>query len=95
VFDRRTSLLNSTRGADVADAGRDGGGVHDAWNGWLGVQREVAIADRPVDVEIGLDGTPDLDFDIGTEDIKTPPTRPAPPRLGPPTSARTRTSRAR
>jgi len=72
VFDRRTSLLNSTRGADVADAGRDGGGVHDAWNGWLGVQREVAIADRPVDVEIGLDGTPDLDFDIGTEDIKTP-----------------------
>jgi len=24
VFDRRTSLLNSTRGADVADAGRDG-----------------------------------------------------------------------
>jgi hypothetical protein len=72
VFDRRTSLLNSTRGVAVEDAGRDGGGVHDAWDGWLGVQREVAIADRPVDVEIGLEGTPDLDFDIGTEDIKTP-----------------------
>ncbi|EMA65124.1 hypothetical protein C461_14820 [Halorubrum aidingense JCM 13560] len=73
VFDRRTSLLNSTRGVAVEDAGVDEtGGVHDAWDGWLGVQREVAIADRPVDVEIGLDGTPDLDFDIGTQDIKTP-----------------------
>lgn len=82
VFDRRTSLLNSTRGVAVEDAGVDaagGGGqtggtasVADAWDGWLGVQREVAIADRPVDVEIGLDGTPDLDFDIGTQDIKTP-----------------------
>ncbi len=65
VFDRRTSLLNSTRHAEV-------GSVHDAWDGWLGVQREVAIADRPVDVEIGLDGTPDLDFDVGLADIKTP-----------------------
>ena len=80
VFDRRTSLLNSTRGVDVAAggvtsvAGGDGPAesVHDAWDGWLGVQREVAIADRPVDVEIGLDGNPDLDFDIGTADIKTP-----------------------
>jgi len=69
------------------------GGVHDAWNGWLGVQREVAIADRPVDVEIGLDGTPDLDFDIGTGTSRRRPARA--PRLGPPTSARTRTSRAR
>ena len=86
VFDRRTSLLNSARGVDVRDvgasAGAVGGGgvgaggnaasVHDAWDGWLGVQREVAIADRPVDVEIGLDGRPDLDFDVGTQDIKTP-----------------------
>ncbi|MUW14953.1 hypothetical protein GJ633_09965, partial [Halorubrum sp. CBA1125] len=63
VFDRRTSLLNSTRGVDVTSAGAAGTGadtdrsasVHDAWDGWLGVQREVAIADRPVDVEIGLD----------------------------------------
>ncbi|ESS04424.1 MAG: hypothetical protein A07HR67_00814 [uncultured archaeon A07HR67] len=83
VFDRRTSLLNSTRGVDVADAGATGGAksvggsgpaenVHDAWDGWLGVQREVAIADRPVDVEIGLNGRPNLDFDVGMEDIKTP-----------------------
>ena len=73
VFDRRTSLLNSTQGIAVDDVGTDGSeSVHDAWDGWLGVQREVAIADRAVDVEIGLDGTPDLDFDVGTEDIKTP-----------------------
>ena len=79
VFDRRTSLLNSTRGVDVADAGTTGRlgaapteSVHDAWDGWLGVQREVAIADRPVDVEIGLDGSPNLDFEVGTEDVKTP-----------------------
>ena len=73
VFERRTSLLNANRGVDVNDAGAgDGTGVHDAWDGWLGVQREVAIADRPVDVEIGLDGTPDLDFEVGVEDVKTP-----------------------
>ena len=73
VFERRTSLLNATRGTDVDAAGAgDETSVYDAWNGWLGVQREVAIADRPVDVEIGLDGTPDLDFEVGLEDVKTP-----------------------
>ncbi|MES3160608.1 MAG: DNA repair protein NreA, partial [Halorubrum sp.] len=73
VFERRTSLLNANRGVDAADAGvNNGTGVHDAWDGWLGVQREVAIADRPVDVEIGLDGRPDLDVDVGVEDVKTP-----------------------
>lgn len=87
VFERRTSLLNANRGVDVTDVGGGGVGyggtgaggsgtggasVHDAWDGWLGVQREVAIADRPVDVEIGLDGTPDLDFEVGLEDVKTP-----------------------
>ncbi|WP_066412115.1 DNA repair protein NreA [Halorubrum aethiopicum] len=82
VFERRTSLLNANRGVDVTDvgasgvgtggSGSDGASVHDAWDGWLGVQREVAIADRPVDVEIGLDGTPDLDFEVGLEDVKTP-----------------------
>ncbi len=81
VFDRRTSLLNSTRGVDVGSVGTGGpgraagtvnGSVHDVWDGWLGVQREVAIADRPVDVEIGLDGRPDLDLEVGIEDVKTP-----------------------
>ncbi len=82
VFERRTSLLNANRGIDVNDAGAGNGtGVHDAWDGWLGVQREVAIADRPVDVEIGLDGRPDLDFEVGVEDVKTP--------TGPRASART------
>jgi len=65
VFERRTSLLNSNRTADVD-------GVHDAWDGWLGTQREVAIADRPVDVEIGLDAAPDLDFDVSAADVGTP-----------------------
>ena len=66
VFERRTSLLNSNQHVDV-DAS-----VHDAWDGFLGVQREVAIADRPVDVEIGLDGRPNLDFDVTIDDVATP-----------------------
>ncbi|WP_096390809.1 DNA repair protein NreA [Halopenitus persicus] len=65
VFERRTSLLNSNR-TTAADS------VHDAWDGWLGTQREVAIADRPVDVEIGLDSTPDLDLDVDRGDLGAP-----------------------
>jgi hypothetical protein len=65
VFERRTSLLNSNRPTEVES-------VHDAWDGFLGVQREVAIADRPVTVEIGLDGRPDVDLDPGREDVATP-----------------------
>jgi hypothetical protein len=65
VFERRTSLLNSNRtGVDVA--------VHDAWDGFTGVQREIAIADRPVGVEIGLDGRPTVDYEVGREDVATP-----------------------
>lgn len=56
VFQRRTSLLNSNRGTKVTN-------VADSWDGFLGTQREVAIADRPVTVEIGLDGKPSLDLD--------------------------------
>ena len=44
--------------------------VHDVWDGFVGVQREVAIADRPVDVEIGLAGRPKLD--IGLDDVAEP-----------------------
>jgi hypothetical protein len=66
VFERRTSLLNSNQSTDVEV------GVHDAWEGFLGVQREIAIADRPVTVEIGLDGSPDVDVDVGREDVATP-----------------------
>ena len=65
VFQHRTGLLNSTRTAEVTN-------VADAWNGFLGTQREVAIADRPVDIEIGLDGSPEIDFDISTQDVTSP-----------------------
>ncbi|MFC4552957.1 MULTISPECIES: DNA repair protein NreA [Halorussus] len=67
VLQYRTGLLNSNRSADV-------GNVSDAWDGFLGTQREVAIADRPVDVEIGLSNSLDLDF--GIDDV-TSPTGPA------------------
>jgi hypothetical protein len=65
VFERRTSLLNSNRtGVDVD--------VHDAWDGFTGVQREIAIADRPVSVEVGLDGKPDIGYDVSRNDVATP-----------------------
>jgi len=65
VFERRTSLLNSNRpGVDVD--------VHDAWDGFTGVQREIAIADRPVSVEVGLNGRPDIDYDVSRDDVATP-----------------------
>ncbi len=62
VLQRRTGLLNSTRSSQV--------NVEDVWDGFVGVQREVAIADHPVDVEVGLDGSPDLDLSL--DDIRTP-----------------------
>ena len=64
VFRRRTSLLNSNRSAAVD--------VSDVWDGFVGVQREVAIADRPVSVEIGLRDRPTFDFDVSREDVATP-----------------------
>ncbi|MFB6160023.1 MAG: DNA repair protein NreA [Haloferacaceae archaeon] len=65
VFERRASLLNSGREAEATN-------VHDAWTGVLGVQREVALADRPVGVELDLADGPDLDFDPGRADVATP-----------------------
>jgi len=62
VLQRRTGLLNSSHRADA--------NVHDTWDGFVGTQREVALADRPVGVEIGLDGNPDLDWDL--DDVTTP-----------------------
>ncbi len=64
VFRHRASLLNSTQQTDVHAAER--------WDDFVGVQREVAIADHPVDVEIGLDGPLDVDLDVGPRDIATP-----------------------
>ncbi|MEF8776927.1 MAG: DNA repair protein NreA [Haloarculaceae archaeon] len=62
VLQRRTGLLNSTRSTRV--------NVNDVWDGFVGTQREVAIADHPVDVEVGLDGSPEIDLSL--DDISTP-----------------------
>jgi hypothetical protein len=65
VFRRRTSLLNSRRSSPVD--------VSDTWDGFVGVGREVAIADRPVDVEVGLDGDPSVEFDADGASAPTGP----------------------
>ncbi|GAB3679722.1 DNA repair protein NreA [Salinarchaeum chitinilyticum] len=62
VLQRRTGLLNSQRRAKVE--------VDDVWDGFVGAQREVAIADRPVGVEIGLDDRPEID--LSTDAVATP-----------------------
>jgi hypothetical protein len=64
VFQRRTGLVNSTRSSNVD--------VHDVWDGFVGTQREVAIADRPVDIELGLDSSPGFSLDGSLEDIAAP-----------------------
>ena len=64
VFEKRTGLLNSTRRATVD--------VEDVWDGFVGTQREVAVADRPVDVELGLEASPGFDLDGSLEDIAAP-----------------------
>lgn len=64
VLHRRTGLLNSTKATNVT--------VNDVWDGFVGVQREVAIAEDPVNVEIGLEATPDLDLHTDGIDVETP-----------------------
>ena len=77
VFQRRTGLLNANRSTDVKSVRRSSMGgastdsVHDVWEGFVGTQREVAIADRPVDVEIGLLDSR-LDFDLPADDTAAP-----------------------
>ncbi len=82
VFQRRTGLLNANRRTDVRSVGRGSTGtvgtltggtdsVHDVWEGFVGTQREVAIAGRPVGVEIGLSDSR-LDFDLPTQDTAAP-----------------------
>jgi len=68
VLQYRTGLLNSQRSADV--------NVEDVWDGFVGTQREVAIADRPVDVEIGLASTPDFDPDQYAQPTANAPSGP-------------------
>lgn len=67
VLGRRAALLNANRSYRVTAPARRTGNypnVADAWDGFLGVQREVAIADRPVDVELGLAERPELSLNI-------------------------------
>jgi len=66
VLQYRTGLLNSERSSKVH--------VDDVWDGFVGVGREVAIADRPVDVEIGLTGKPDMD--VSLDALRSPMGRP-------------------
>ncbi len=68
VLQYRTGLLNSRRSSKV--------NVHDVWDGFVGTQREVAIADRPVDVEIGLRDVPDFDVDQYTRPQANAPSGP-------------------
>ncbi|MFC7166595.1 DNA repair protein NreA [Halospeciosus flavus] len=68
VLQYRTGLLNSQRSAKVD--------VEDVWDGFVGVQREVAIADRPVDVEIGLSDTPEFDPEQYTTPVANAPSGP-------------------
>jgi hypothetical protein len=65
VFQHRTGLVNTAKTTSVTN-------VADAWTGFLGTQREVAIADRPVDVEIGLDSSLDVDFSVSAGDVTSP-----------------------
>ncbi len=73
VFRRRTALLNANRRMDVNAVARQPTrlpNVHDEWDGFVGTQREVAIAERPVDVEIGLADTPS--FDVTVDEVADP-----------------------
>lgn len=67
VLARRSALLNANRSYSVrapAHRSRVLPNVSDRWDGFLGVQREVAIADRPVDVELGLADRPELSLSV-------------------------------
>jgi len=68
VLQYRTGLLNSRRSADV--------NVNDVWDGFVGVQREVALADRPVNIELGLSDTPEFDPDAFANPAANAPTGP-------------------
>ena len=73
VMARRSALLNANRSYSVSAPAQQSGtvpNVADSWDGFLGVQREVAIADRPVNVEVDLAKRPELSFNV--DDIAEP-----------------------
>ncbi len=74
VVQKRTSLLNARERVDVE--------VADAWSGDIGVQREVAIASDPVDVEMDLEQQPEFTLDVAGERV---------PPIGPRAGARSLT----
>lgn len=49
ILGRRTSLMNSQKRSETD--------VYDVWDGYVGVQREVALAKDPVSVDIDIDET--------------------------------------
>ena len=49
ILGRRTSLMNSQKESDVD--------VYDVWDGYVGVQREIALSDNPVSVDIDIEET--------------------------------------
>ena len=62
VLGYRTGLLNGHHRGDV--------NVHDAWDGVVGTQREVALARDPVGVELEFASTPDVD--VALDDVRAP-----------------------
>jgi Uncharacterized conserved protein len=63
VFDRRAVSVHSHQRHPVTD-------VAETWDGVIGTQREVAIADRPVSVDLAFRGRPQLSVDA--DGIATP-----------------------
>jgi hypothetical protein len=49
ILKRRTSLMNSQKESDID--------VYDVWDGYVGVQREIALSDNPVGVDINIERT--------------------------------------
>lgn len=62
IVSRQAGLLNSRRRERVS--------VHDTWDGFVGATREIAIAETPVDIEVGLTDKPDISLDLDT--VTTP-----------------------
>ncbi len=58
----RTGLLDSRKRASVD--------VHDVWDGFVGTQREIAMAQGPVDIEFGVEETADMN--VSLDNITSP-----------------------
>ena len=63
VFDRRAVSIHSHQRHPVTD-------VAETWDGIIGTQREVALADTPVSVDLAFRGRPQLSVD--TDAVATP-----------------------